>query len=126
MEVERWRYAAGVQTLPYGARELGARCGRVGVEEWSSGALEARFRRARRGGLKVWSAGGPCRRVYMKAWSSVGAGTWMHRGMELWRLASGVATWRHRGLEVWRRAVVVAMWRHGALEARCGLGDVEA
>ena len=55
MEVESklWRYAAGVQTLPYGARELGRRAvGVRDVEVWSSGALEARCRRA---GMEAWS-----------------------------------------------------------------------
>jgi len=81
-----------VQTLPYGAPEV--RCGRVGVEEWSSGgALLA----CRRGGMELRSSGDArqaCRRrgICLKS----PGGLEMHRKrvaslpQELWRCAAGV------------------------------------
>src|SRR5947207_2633721 len=104
MEVESklWRYAAGVQTLPYGGRELGGleKGGRCrGMEVW---------RRAPGVGARE-----VCRDGGRETRCSCG-------GMEVWRRAVGVATQRYGDMEVWRRAAGVSdveVWRYGALEA---------
>ena len=82
----------------------GARCGRVGVEEWSSGALEARRRRARRGGMEFRNSGS----------LKVHCGFYRCRGVEVW-IAEGV-------LRVLRRGSVDVR----GLEARCRWIDVDA
>src|SRR5438552_1522114 len=99
--LELGRCAASVREVLNGGG-VPRECRRRGIEVWSSGAREARCRRARRGGMEFGSSGGSlCRRGGMEIGSLRGALQACRRGgMEVGSLRFALQACRRADVEV--------------------------